>query len=302
MARKTSIHLPTIKQLRYLVALDEHKHFGRAAAACYVSQSAFSVAIKELENVLNLPLVDRTNKSVTITSVGQDVVTQARLCLRDIEGLIEVAQGRQAPLSGRLQLGVIPTIAPFLLPAVIPGIRKQYPKLQLYLREDITERIHADLMTGHLDAILIALPFALKNVQTLSLFKDAFRLACHRNTRLVDPKHYSLHSVPSETVLLLDDGHCLRDHALAACRIRNLDKVSKFSTTSLQTLVQMVDSDLGITFLPEMAEGSGILKNTNIKTYPLPDRSYREIALAWRRGSARAEEFRQLGSLITTYH
>ncbi len=251
--------------------------------------------------MLNLRLVDRTNKSVTITSVGQEVVTQARLCLHDIEGLVEIAQAGQAPLSGRLQLGAIPTIAPFLLPAVIPKIRKQYPKLQLYLREDITERIYADLMAGQLDVILVALPFALRNVETLILSKDPFRLACHRKTQLVDPEHYSVHRAPSESVLLLDDGHCLRDHALAACRIRNLDKVSKFSATSLQTLVQMVDSDLGITFLPKMAEYSGILKNTNIKTYPLSEQSYREIALAWRKGSARAEEFRRLGELMKKY-
>ena len=152
------MNLPTIKQLRYFVALQAHEHFGKAAEASFVSQSAFSTAIKELESVLNVRLVDRTNKNVTITDIGKEIAIQARLVLRDLESLVEVARGNQEPLVGRLKLGVIPTIAPFLLPKVLPVLRSQYPRLQLYLREDTTQRIYAQLMDGTLDLMLIGLP------------------------------------------------------------------------------------------------------------------------------------------------
>jgi len=290
--------LPTIKQLRYFVALEKHTHFGNAARACFVSQSAFSVAIKELESQLGAQLVDRTNKSVTITRTGREIASHARHCLRDIEYLAEAAQNNQKPLSGRLNLGVIPTIAPFILPDLLPSIRSEYPELKLYLREDTTQSIHDLLIDGELDLIMIALPYKLSNVEVLPLFKDHFSLACHKNSKLIDPDNYSLNDLPKESVLLLEDGHCLRDHALSACKIRNQDTVSRFAASSLLTLVSMVDSDIGITYLTEMARNSTLLQNTDIKTYPLDEKSYREIGLAWRKGSAREEEFKLLGDTI----
>ena len=293
-----NIHFPTIKQLRYFVALEELGHFGHAAEACHVSQSAFSVAIKELESLLGGRLVDRTNRSVTITPLGREVATQARLVLRDLENLVELAQSGSEPLSGKLRLGVIPTIAPFLLPRIMPALRKRYPRLQLYLREDTTARLHEQLMAGELDLILIALPYALRNVEIMPLFKDPFLLACRKNTKLVDPEHYSFNRLNAESILLLEDGHCLRDHALSACRIRSLEKVSRFAASSLLTLIEMVDEDLGITFLPAMAKGSPMLRGTRITLHPLSEKSYREIGLAWRRGSGRMEEFRELGAFL----
>ena len=289
---------PTIKQLRYFLALTETKHFGRAAAATFVSQSAFSTAIRELENLLGTQLVDRTNRQVTITSTGQEVATQARLIIRDTDMLVEIAGRRRRPLSGMLKLGVIPTIAPFLLPKVLPGIRDAHPELQLYLIEDQTLRLHDRLLRGELDVLLLALPYELRSVDELALFKDNFRLACREDTQRVDPLNYRFNRLNRESVLLLEDGHCLRDHALAACKIHNTQKVNEFSASSLLTLVEMVDADLGITFLPEMADDSAILRNTRVKTYPLSDRSYREIGLVWRKGSARVEEFRLLGELL----
>jgi len=291
-------HLPSIRQLQYFAALAEHRHFGRAAKACFVSQPAFSVAIRELEELLNVQLVDRTRKNVTITSIGQDIAVQARLVLRDLEGLMDIAEHQQEPLTGKLRLGVIPTIAPFLLPRLMPKLRKQYPKLQLILYEDQTQRIYERLMDGKLDLILIALPYDMKNVETMTLFRDHFYLACRKDTKLIDPAEYSINQVPSESVLLLEDGHCLRDHALAACKIRNLNKVSNVTANSLLTLIQMVDADLGVTFLPELAIDSGMLKNTRVKTWPLKSGSYREIGLVWRKGSQRQQEFRQLGEFI----
>ena len=296
------MNLPTIKQLRYFVALEKHQHFGNAAKACFVSQSAFSVAIKELESHLGTQLVDRTNKSVTITRMGREIASHARHCLRDIEYLAEVARSDQTPLTGRLNLGVIPTIAPFILPDLLPNLREAYPELKLYLREDTTKEIHRRLLEGELDLILIALPFKLSNVEVLPLFKDHFSLACHKNSTLLDPENYKLSSLPKESVLLLEDGHCLRDHALSACKIRNQDTVSQFAASSLLTLVSMVDSDIGITYLTEMAKNSSLLNDTDIKTYPLDKKSYREIGLAWRKGSARENEFAMLGETIKALH
>jgi LysR family transcriptional regulator, hydrogen peroxide-inducible genes activator len=293
--------LPTVKQLRYFVALEEKQHFGKAAEACFVSQSAFSVAIRELESLLEVRLVDRTNRKVTVTELGREVATQARLCIRDIESVVEMARGQREALAGALRLGVIPTIAPFLLPRVLAGLRKAYPNLQLLLREETTPRIYESLMNGQLDLILLALPYDMRNVEVMRLFRDRFRLACRAGTKLVDPENYRFNRLDAESVLLLDDGHCLRDHAISACRIRNLDKVSRFSASSLLTLVEMVDADLGISYLPEMAEGSSILSGTRVKTYPMRDRAYREIGLAWRKGGGRDREFRLLGEFIRAH-
>jgi LysR family hydrogen peroxide-inducible transcriptional activator len=292
------MNLPTVKQLRYFVALEEHGHFGRAAAACFVSQSAFSVAIRELESLLGVRLVDRTNRKVTVSQLGREVATQARLCIRDLEALVEIARGHREVLAGALRLGVIPTVAPFLLPKVLPGLRKAYPQLQLLLREQQTRQIYDKLMDGELDLILLALPYEMRNVETMRLFKDRFRLACRAGTKLVDPGNYRFNRLNADSVLLLEDGHCLRDHAISACRIRNLEKVSRFAASSLLTLVEMVDADLGITYLPEMAQGSSILAGTRVETHPMRDEPYRHIALAWRRGSGRVREFRLLGEFI----
>lgn len=291
-------HLPTTKQLRYFVALEQIGHFGKAAEACFVSQPAFSVAIRELESTLNIQLVDRTNKNVTVTSLGRQIAVQARQVLRDLEELVDIAQGNQQPLTGQLKLGVIPTIAPFLLPRLLPALRKAYPDLKLYLKEDLTERVYARLMDGELDIILIALPYELRNVSEMPLFQDRFYLAHQAKSTLVNPDHHQVSELPEDSILLLEDGHCLRDHALSACSIKNADKVSDITATSLLTLVQMVDADLGVTYLPEMAIGSALLKNTRIKTTPLDKDSYREIGLVWRRASTRGDEFELLGQFI----
>lgn len=292
------IHLPTTKQLRYFVALEQYEHFGKAAESCFVSQPAFSVAIKELENMLNIQLVDRTNKNVTVTSLGRDVARQARVVLRELEDLVEMAKGNQLPLTGPLKLGVIPTIAPFLLPRLLPALRAEFPDLRLYLKEDLTERIYERLMDGELDLILIALPYELRNTTDMVLFEDRFFLAHQQNSALIRPGDYDLNELPSDSILLLEDGHCLRDHALSACNIKNVDKVSNITATSLLTLVQMVDADLGITYLPEMAVNSSLLKNTRIKTTPMEPGSSRQIGLVWRKASTRQDEFTMLGNFI----
>ena len=294
--------LPTIKQLRYFVALTETEHFGRAAETCFVSQSAFSNAIQELEALLEVQLVDRTNRSVTITAMGQQIATQARLCLRDVESLVEMARGQREPLTGELHLGVIPTIAPFLLPSALPKIRRKYPRLELYLHEDQSRRIYERLMDGELDVILLAFPYDMRGVETLPLFEDRFALAYRQGTKRVDPDDYRFNRLDADSILLLEDGHCLRDHALAACRIRNMQKIRRIGASSVLTLVEMVDADLGITFLPEMARDSVILKNTRVRMKPLEENSYRTIGLAWRKGTDREEEFRMLGEFFAEQH
>ena len=292
--------LPTVKQLRYFIALEQHSHFGQAAAACFVSQSAFSVAIRELETLLGVQLVDRTNRQVTMTPVGRKVAIQARRCLQDIEQLVEMAGAEREPLSGVLTLGVIPTVAPFLLPKILPAVRQQYPALKLYIRERQTDMLHAELLEGKLDLMLLALPYELRQVEIMPLFRDLFFLAYRDGTQLIDPERFSVNEIRAACILLLEDGHCLRDHALAACQLRHQEVVQRFAASSLFTLLEMVGSDLGITFVSEMAVGSALLQQTHIKTRPLDRSSYREIGLAWHKGTARSAEFRALGDLIKT--
>ena len=294
--------IPTFKQLRYFLALTETGHFGRAAANCFVSQSAFSSAINELESVLGTRLVDRTNRSVTVTAIGQDIAVQARLCIRDVESLVEIARGDREPLSGELRLGVIPTIAPFLLPTALPSLRRKYPELDLYLIEDQTKRIYERLKDGELDVILLALPWEMRGVEIEELYKDQFCLAYRAGTERVDPDNYRFNRLNADSILLLEDGHCLRDHALAAINIRDTQKVRPFAASSLLTLVEMVDADLGITFLPEMSGGTALLRNTNVKLRKMGSRSYRTIGLAWRKGGRRDDEFKLLGAFLKNLH
>ncbi len=292
------INLPTVKQLKYLVALEKYLHFGKAAEACFVTQSAFSVAIKELEGLLNTSLVDRTNRSVAFTTAGKLVAQQARLALFDLEGIVDIAKSVQEPLSGVLKMGVIPTIAPFLLPKILPKIRKRFPKLELYLKEEQTKKIHQLLLEGELDILLLALPFELINTETVSIFNDPFKLAYRKGTNLIDPENFSPNKANEQSILLLEDGHCMREHALSACSLNRKDRISKFSANGLYSLIQMVDSDLGVTFVPQMAIESGLLKNTRVQIKDMKDKSYREIGLAWRKSSVRKEEFKLLADVI----
>lgn len=292
------INLPTVKQLRYLIALEKFLHFGKAAESCFVTQSAFSVAIKELESILNTSLVDRTNRSVVFTSTGTLVAQQARLAIFDLEGIVDIAKSTQDPLSGALKMGVIPTIAPFLLPKILPAIRKQYPNLELYLKEEQTHRIHELLLDGELDILLLALPMTLLNTESIVMFNDPFKLAYRKGTELIDPENFSPNKLNKESILLLEDGHCLRDHAMSACSLSKKEKISKFSASSLYTLIQMVDSDLGITFVPQMAIDSGLLKQTKVVSGDLKEKSFRQIGLVWRKSSVRKAEFNLLADTI----
>ena len=293
-----SANLPTTKQLRYFAALAAERHFGRAAERCFVSQSAFSAAIKELESVLETQLVDRTNRRVTLTPAGRRVAEQAETCLRDLEELVESVGEAREPLTGTLRLGVIPTIAPFLLPRILRKLRRSYKELQLYLSENKTAVLHQKLLDGDIDVAILALPMDLSGVETETFFQDPFLLAYREGTERLDPENYSFAKLDTGSVMLMEDGHCLRDHALDACKLRNTDKLNRFSASSLLSLVEMIDADLAISYLPEMAANSTLLKGTRIKLLELGKNNYREIGLAWHAGSGRKDEFRLLGQFI----
>ena len=292
------VHLPSLKQLRYLVALEEHRHFGKAAASCFVSQSTLSAGLKELETALDAELVERNNRSVVFTALGLEVSNRAKRVLREAEEMTELASRGREPLSGRLRLGVIPTIAPYLLPKTLPVLRKAYPKLQLYLTEDQTARLLALLEDGTLDLVLLALPYHADNVETLPLFKDGFQLVARKDSPLAQKKAATTADLKDADLLLLAEGHCLREHALAACRLPQAD--SGFAGASLNTLVEMVAGGLGVTLLPDMAVPMHVPKQGELVARPF-DRSGagRQIGLAWRTTSSRGAEFRKFGAALT---
>jgi len=292
------MHFPTIKQLRYFNALVENNHFGKAAESCFVSQSAFSVAIKELESALGGQLVDRTNKSVTVTNLGREIYQQSLTVISEMKRMMDMAQGNMSPLSGNLSVGMIPTIGPFVMPELLPYLNSHYPELDLELHEGKSKDIYEKLMQGQLDVILLALPYEMRSVETLTLFKDRFRLISSVNNQWLKGHKFNIDDVGDGSVLLLDDGHCLRDHAISACHIKHVDKVSQFTASSLLTLVEMVKQDLGVSFIPEMALKLPLFKSDEIQVGRLEFDAYREIGLAWRKGSTRAKEFNMLGEAL----
>lgn len=298
-------NLPTTRQLQYLMALDEQQHFGRAAEQCFISQSAFSIAIRELEATLDCQLFERTNRSVRTTRLGEEVIAKARQVLLELEQLADTAASRKDPLAGQLNLGVIPTIAPFLLPKLLSKLKRLYPSLELVLREEQSAVAYDSLMAGKLDLILIALPYDLPNCTVSTLFNDPFHLAFRSNSRwLATATKYAKQApskLPDDAVILLEDGHCLRDHALSQCKLngeRQQAQLSQYSSTSITTLLHMVAQDMGVTYVPEMALGSPLLKSLRINTLPMPASSTRGIGLAWRSGSAYNADYEKLAKTI----
>ncbi len=296
--------LPSLRQLRHLVALADARHFGRAAEATHVSPSALSDSIKELERLLDATLVDRAKRRVTLTPVGEATVERARRLVADAEALTRAASAAKAPLTGTLRLGVIPTVAPFLLPPVLPGLRRAYPDLRLFLTEDLTGNLVRPLHEGRLDLLLLALPYDAGAVETAVLFDDAFLLALPRGHELARFDRVPAACIPSDELLLLRDGHCLTDHALAACRLTGRRAAAEFEATSLHTLVQMVANGLGVTLLPAMAVRAGLLRGTGLVARAIDGAgdsagAVRQIGLMWRRGAPGQAEYRLLGDEIT---
>ena len=283
--------LPTLRQLAYLVELSERLNFRVAAEAQFVTQSTLSSGIKELETVLGVQLVERDKRHVRLTAVGEDVVARARELLAAATDLAEAARSATKPLSGPLRLGAIPTIAPYLLPDVLPGLRRMHGELKLYLREDLTERLLERVRAGSLDLALIALPYDTGDLYVRELFRDEFAFVAREDDPSVRHKDIALRRIDSGDMLLLEEGHCLRDHAIAACGPRRGAWESRVEATSLTTLIQMVEGGLGVTLLPGITLDAGILKGSRLVARPFaPIAPSRTLALVARRTSPRRRD------------
>jgi len=294
-----STYLPTLKQLQYLVALRDQGHFGRAAEACFVTQSTLSAGIKELESLVGVMLVERTRRVVRFTPLGIRVAEKAQRILRETEDLADMVRASGEPLAGELRMGVIPTIAPFLLPTLLPRLRAQWPDLKLYLREETSQAACDALQRGQLDCVLLALPYACGEVERAELFEDRFLIAFPPGAAEGLPETVPAEAIDETKLLLREAGHCLKDHALSACNRPELRAEAAILGTSLHTLVQMVDNGLGTTLVPEMAVTAGILEGTRVVARRL-DAAHpsRRIALVWRKGSPREKEFRLLADAL----
>ena len=284
--------LPSMKQLQYLVAVADTQHFGRAAERCHITQSTLSAGIRDLESVLGTSVAERSNRHVVMTRTGTQIADRARALLRDAEEVMELARTARAPMTGELSLGVIPTIGPFLLPRVLPGLRSRFPSLTIYLREEQTAPLLRKLENGELDAALIALPYDTLNLGIELVHEDQFLFACNRNHALAGAKEVTLDSLVGEQLLLLEEGHCLRGHALDACELGDTRVRAQFEGSSLHTLVQMVAAGIGVTLIPKLAVDAHITQGTGISMSPLNVPAFRQIGLAWRGTSLRTDEFR----------
>lgn len=292
-------YLPTLKQLQYLVALRDAGHFGRAAEASFVTQSTLSAGIRELETLIGVTLVERTRRVVRFTPLGEAIVDKARKVLREADELGDMARAAGRPLSGEMRMSVIPTIAPFMLPRILPRLRKDYPELKLFLREEPSAAACEALHHGRADCVLLALPYACGDVEIETLFEDRLFVAFPQDEAKRGSGPVVAEDIDEARLLLLEDGHCLKDHALSACAHPELRGHATMLGTSLHTIVQMVDNGLGVTMLPEMAIDAGILDHTTIDARPLDaDNAKRRIALVWRKASPRERDFRLLAGIL----
>jgi LysR family transcriptional regulator, hydrogen peroxide-inducible genes activator len=290
--------LPSLQQLRFLCALAEHRHFGRAAEACAVTQSTLSAGLRELEERLGVPLVERSHRRALLTPVGEEIVARGRRLLREARDLTEAAKSGREPLAGPLRLGVIPTIGPYVLPAAMRGLASAFPKLKLYLREEQTAPLLAKLEAGELDLALIALPYATGELEVMALGEDPLLVALPKAHPLAREKRISRADLAGEALLLMEDGHCLRTHALEACRLSAPDRNEIFQGTSLKTLLQMAAGGIGVTLVPAIAAPSEISRGSGLVARPLAGEPSRTAALAWRPSSARKADYRTLGRYL----
>ena len=291
--------LPSLQQLRFLCALAEQCHFGRAAESCAVTQSTLSEGIKELEARLGVTLFERSHRHVMLTPVGEVIATRAQRLLVNAEELVGWARNAQEPLSGPLRFGIIPTVGPYVLPSLLRQLGTSLPKLKLYVREAPTAVLLDRLAGGELDILLVAIPYQLGDVEVMEITEDPIVVAMPRNHPLCYHKVISRDDLAREQLLLIEDGHCLRSHSLQACRIVDPVRNEVFQATSLRTLVQMVAAELGITLMPQIAVDSELASTCNVVVRPLsPDRPFRTLVLAWRPTTSRGAEFRMFGNIV----
>ena len=298
------VPLPTPQQLRYLLALAEYQHFGKAAAECAVTQSTLSAGILALERQLDVGVLDRSaGKRVVFTPAGRELVVRARDALAALESVVEAADAARAPMSGPVRLGVIPTIGSFLLPQLMPALRAAFPRLRLFLREDTTPRLIEQLHANRLDLVILALPCACAGAETLPVLRDPFLAALPPWHPLAGRDEISVQALAAERLLLLEEGHCMRDHALSACGFARGDgpagPVDGFAATSLHTLVHMVAGGLGITLIPRLAAQAGLTAGADVVLRPIVGaNASRTIGLAWRPNTPRAADYRALAPIL----
>jgi LysR family hydrogen peroxide-inducible transcriptional activator len=287
----------TLRQLRYLTSLARHRHFGRAAADCAVTQPALSMQVRELEREIGAELVERRPGEIALTDTGLDVAQRAEQILTATRDLVDFARHRDV-LSGRLALGIIPTLAPYILPRVLPHLQAKYPQLRLEVRETQTKLLLDELTRGELDAVMLALPADGADMETLALFDDAFLLAVPAADVLSARSRVGVEDVDQHRLILLEEGHCLRDQALAFCATSRRDAPAGLGATSLATVMQMVANGYGVTLLPEVAVDAEVRdKRVKLLRFSAPEPG-RNIGLAWRRTSPRRRDFEALGQII----
>ena len=292
---------PTLRQLEYFVAASEHTSFRKGAESCYVSQPALSAQIAQLEALLGIKLFERARGGVQLTRAGKTLVPAAKEALSTCDGFVQLAKSFGAPLTGPLRLGVIPTVGAYLLPQVLPAVRDAYPELEIFLREDMTDRLLEQLATGDLDLLLLAIDIDLGGVVTMPLFSDPFVLAVAESDDLAASSQASLSDLEGRNVLLLDEGHCLRSQTLPLCETAGAGELGGFRASSLGTISQMVASGLGLTLLPELAVEREAAAAPGLRTVSFgADGPSRSVGLAWRENSPRANEYRALGETLAT--
>lgn len=297
--RLPSSSWPTLRQLQFLAALDQHGSFVRAAEAVGVTQPTLSAGVKELEAVLGVTLVERARSGAVLTPAGREATQRAAGALAQVEDLVRAVRRAGAPLNGTFRLGAIPTIAPFLLPRALKVLRAKFPGLRLVLREDVSQRLVEGLRSRTLDAALIALPYEASGIETEVIADDEFLLVCPKDHPLAQRDDVTPKDLAGEDVLLLEDGHCLRDHALSVCKLPQSRAAAEVGATSLHTLVQMVAGGMGVTLLPKLAADGGVARGAAVETRrfnaPLFGRS---IGIAWRAGGLRAEEAKLIAKTL----
>ncbi|MGN6287121.1 MAG: LysR substrate-binding domain-containing protein [Afipia sp.] len=288
----------SLKQLRYFDAVARSGHFGRAAEQCAVTQPALSMQIQELEKTLGIQLLERSRNGVMLTEGGKDIAQRAARVLADVRDIVDAARRQGGVLSGPLRLGVIPSIAPYILPQLLPTVRNAFPDLDLHIRETQTQLLTRELLDGQLDLLLLALPIEHPDIETVSLFDDRFLLAMAKSHRVSHHVRATPDLLKDDRLLLLEEGHCLRDQALAFCNLRRIENINTFGASSLSTLVQMVANGLGMTLLPELAVPLEARRgDIHLMRFADPE-PQRTIGLAWRRSSPRKHHFAELGSMI----
>lgn len=288
-----------LRDLKYLVALADHKHFGRAAAACFVSQPTLSTQIKKLEDELGVALVERAPRHVMLTPAGRDAAERARVVIAEVEQMKEAARRTQNPEAGTVRLGLFPTLGPYLLPHVVPRIRQRFPQLELLLVEEKTDVILRQLREGKLDAGVLALPLHDEQLHTEFLFEEPFLLAVPESHPLAERDRLTMRDLAQESLLLLEDGHCMRDQSLDVCHLAGASEKNGFRATSLETLRQMVAANVGITLLPMLAVKPPVAPSRDIRLVPFRDPPpTRRIAMVWRRSSAMSEFLSKLANVF----